>query len=217
MVVLFVALLLNISCNNEESRELMPELGINGTITVFAATEVMEKSSSQTLQFTAVDLVEKVTFTTTEDFEISLDNSVFTNETNGAASNGSKALNGTVIEIASIPDSIKRTFSATIALNEKQDHLYPGKVVNVRIADQTLDNNSICLPASALVSRQNITQVTKIVDSKAERVDVNVIKQGRNHICVLGDIKINDTVIVAGSAFIHDGKVVENIISVRGS
>ncbi|WP_192021611.1 efflux RND transporter periplasmic adaptor subunit [Shewanella sp. WPAGA9] len=143
--------------------------------------------------------------------------SVFTNETNGAASNGSKALNGTVIEIASIPDSIKRTFSATIALNEKQDHLYPGKVVNVRIADQTLDNNSICLPASALVSRQNITQVTKIVDSKAERVDVNVIKQGRNHICVLGDIKINDTVIVAGSAFIHDGKVVENIISVRGS
>lgn len=144
---------------------------------------------------------------------------IFTNNANGLTGTNaeSEAINGTVIEIASIPDSIKRTFSATIAVNEQQDSLYPGKVVNVRIADQTLDKDSVCLPASALVSRQNVTQVTKINNSIAERIDVSVIKQGRNHVCVIGDININDTVIVAGSAFIHDGKAIDNILPVGGS
>ncbi|MCL1047852.1 efflux RND transporter periplasmic adaptor subunit [Shewanella electrodiphila] len=126
------------------------------------------------------------------------------------------AIKGTVTEIATIPDRIKRTFSATIALDEKQANLYPGKVVNVRIADQTIDPNSICLPAGALVSSQNTPQITKIVDNIAKRVDVEVIKQGRNDICVTGDIAKNDVVVVAGGAFIYDGKAVEKTLPMGG-
>lgn len=127
------------------------------------------------------------------------------------------AISGTVTEIASVPDSIKRTFSATITLNDNPENLYPGKVVNVRIADQTIDADSVCLPASALVSSQNVPQITKLIDSTAKRVDVTVVKQGRDHVCVIGDVAKHDVVVVAGSGFILDGKVIEKIIPMGGS
>ncbi len=127
-----------------------------------------------------------------------------------------QAVSGIVTEIASIPDSIKRTFSATVALNGSHNSLYPGKVINVRIADQTLDNSSVCLPASALVSHLNAPQVTKLVGNTASRINVDVIKQGRNDICVKGDIAQNDIIVVAGSAFIADGSIVDQIIPVGG-
>lgn len=140
---------------------------------------------------------------------------VFTNS--GKNSTETKAINGTVSEIASVPDSIKRTFSATITLNEQSENLYPGKVINVRISDNTINPDSVCLPASALVSNQNVTQITKVIDKTAKRVNVEVVKQGRNNICVIGDIAEKDKIIVAGSAFVYDGQVIEKINSVGGT
>ncbi|WP_394203939.1 efflux RND transporter periplasmic adaptor subunit [Shewanella waksmanii] len=123
---------------------------------------------------------------------------------------------GTVTEISTIPDTLKRTFSATILLDdglrESRDRaIYPGMVISARISDKDSQHAS-CIPATALYTVQNKPYITKLIGNTSERVEVNVLRQGRKISCVEGDIKLGDRLIVSGAAFIEDGTEIANIL-----
>ncbi|WP_076415609.1 efflux RND transporter periplasmic adaptor subunit [Shewanella sp. UCD-KL12] len=126
--------------------------------------------------------------------------------------NNSLPLFGVVKEITSIPDPIKRTFSATIPLNKPDGTSYPGMVISARIADKQVNKRGLCLPASALYTLKNQPHISKISADGIERVQVEVIRQGRDNSCVVGDINLKDRIIVAGAAFVHEDSAIDNII-----
>ncbi|WP_194945105.1 efflux RND transporter periplasmic adaptor subunit [Shewanella sp. TC10] len=144
-------------------------------------------------------------------------NVFYRNQTaNVTANNMTTQLNGKVTEITTIPDPIKRTFSATIEITESNDSLYPGKVVNVRLNDETIDPNSICLPSTALISQDNAIFIATLVEQQVKRVAVNVTKTGRNQSCVVAannnTLSGDETVIVAGASFLSEGQVATNLV-----
>ncbi|GIU53918.1 MULTISPECIES: efflux RND transporter periplasmic adaptor subunit [Shewanella] len=132
------------------------------------------------------------------------------------SNNEPQQLNGQVTEITTVPDPIKRTFSATIAISDTSENLYPGKVVNVRINDETLDPNSICLPSTALISKEQSMYIATLVDQKVHRVPVEVTKAGRKQTCIIAKegnkLTGLETVIVAGAAYLSDGQLATNLV-----
>ncbi|WP_051484572.1 efflux RND transporter periplasmic adaptor subunit [Shewanella waksmanii] len=132
------------------------------------------------------------------------------------ANNDPMPILGTVTEIATIPDTIKRTFSASILLDnsslESSDRaIYPGMVISARISDSN-SQHATCIPATALYTVQNQPYITKIEANTSKRVAVEVLRQGRKTSCVEGDIQLNDRLIVAGAAFVQDGTTIDNIL-----
>lgn len=81
LTALATTLLLLLSCNGEEDRDLTPELSMSGEIVPFEATDVLQKSAPQQLGFIDINLDETISIAVTENFEVSLNDNTYARET----------------------------------------------------------------------------------------------------------------------------------------
>lgn len=125
---------------------------------------------------------------------------------------GHASIKGTVTEISTLPNPIKRTFSATVTL-PITEQLFPGKVVNVRVKETSLPEGTTCLPASAVFSLKGQPTVAKVKSEHIQHTEVQIVKQTRNTLCVIGEVRVNDTIITAGASYLADGTKITNVVN----
>jgi multidrug efflux pump subunit AcrA (membrane-fusion protein) len=90
--------------------------------------------------------------------------------------------------------------------NEKK-RLLPGMVSSVIIPLSTKDSSFI-LPKSAVVSSQERVFVIKVVNGKAEWVDVKKGRENDGKVEVFGELAGGDVIVKTGSEEVRDGSVV---------
>ncbi|OQP54511.1 efflux transporter periplasmic adaptor subunit [Niastella yeongjuensis] len=90
--------------------------------------------------------------------------------------------------------------------NEKK-RLLPGMVSSVSIPLSTKDSSFI-LPKSAVVSSQERVFVIRVVNGKAEWVDVKKGRENDGKVEVFGELTGGDTIVKTGSEEVRDGSAV---------
>lgn len=114
-----------------------------------------------------------------------------------------------VTEVATLPDTLKRTYEVTFKLDAAPENLFPGKAVNVELETKlssAAGTSTYCLPASAVKSLESQNQVVTVRDQKAVHVPVKVIEVRESDMCVEGALKNGDKVVTAGSNFLKEGQ-----------
>lgn len=91
-------------------------------------------------------------------------------------------------------------------INEKK-RLLPGMVSNVIIPLSTKDSTFI-LPKSAVVSSQERVFVIRLVNGKAEWVDVKKGRENDGKVEVFGQLNAGDAIVKTGSEEVRDGSTV---------
>lgn len=124
--------------------------------------------------------------------------------------NSAQSLKSVATEIASQPHPLKRTYSATFELIDRDVDLHPGKAVQLHWQG-THEASSFCLPESAVIFEQGLNQVVRVSVGEAQRIPVSVVRQERNHLCVQGALFSGDRIVVAGAHYLNTGDAVGTI------
>jgi membrane fusion protein, multidrug efflux system len=85
--------------------------------------------------------------------------------------------------------------------------LLPGMVSNVIIPLSTKDSTYI-LPKTAIVSSQERIFVIKVVNNKAEWVDVKKGRENEGKVEVFGELAAGDLIVMRGSEEVRNGSTV---------
>lgn len=112
-----------------------------------------------------------------------------------------------VKRLAGALDSRLRSQRIEMDVTNANKRLLPGMVANVMIPLSTKDSTFI-LPKSAVVSSQERVFVIKVVNNKAEWVDVKKGREADGKVEVYGELNANDLIVKTGSEEIRDGSTV---------
>ncbi|MBY6186700.1 efflux RND transporter periplasmic adaptor subunit [Marinobacter hydrocarbonoclasticus] len=120
------------------------------------------------------------------------------------------ALNSIATELASQPHPLKRTYSATFELTDTQPSLHPGKTVQVQWQAASA-SPGFCVPESAVISEQGMSQVVRVSVGQAQRIPVSIVSQSNDQLCVQGSLFANDRIVVAGAHYLQTGDAIGTI------
>ncbi|NKF49377.1 efflux RND transporter periplasmic adaptor subunit [Shewanella sp. WXL01] len=123
-----------------------------------------------------------------------------------------QTLVGQISEITTIADPIKRTYSATIKIEQGGELYYPGKVINARINPTEQSAATYCVPSSAIFTVDQQTHVSKVESATVKMMPVELIRAGLDTSCIQGSFTGNESIIIAGAAFLDDGADASNIV-----
>jgi RND family efflux transporter MFP subunit len=109
-----------------------------------------------------------------------------------------------VKRLAGALDSRLRSQRIEMDVTNANKQLLPGMVANVMIPLSTKDSTFI-LPKSAVVSSQERVFVIKVVNNKAEWVDVKKGRETDGRVEVFGELNANDLIVKTGSEELRNG------------
>jgi RND family efflux transporter MFP subunit len=112
-----------------------------------------------------------------------------------------------VKRLAGALDSKLRSQRIEMDVTNEKKRLLPGMVSNVIIPLSTKDSTFI-LPKSAVVSSQERVFVIRVVNGKAEWVDVKKGRENDGKVEVFGSLNSGDTIVKTGSEEVRDGSSV---------
>ena len=114
---------------------------------------------------------------------------------------------GVVREISPVPDSVARTYTVKIALQNPPREVQLGMTVNVNLA--TTDTSHITIPLTALVKDSSGNNAVYIIrDKKAHLVPIKTGEFGKNSVIVTSGLAKGDIVITAGTQQLQEGTAV---------
>ena len=118
-------------------------------------------------------------------------------------------LTGSVREIASMADTLTKTYKVCVALDQLPPNAKLGMTAKV-ILPLTAEGRqqALVLPASSLYKFNNKTQVWLVKDHKAQLADITVGGYKDNDILVTSGLKTGDVVITAGLAKLTENQEV---------
>lgn len=112
-----------------------------------------------------------------------------------------------VKRLAGALDNRLRSQRIEMDVTNENKKLLPGMVANVSIPLSTKDSSFI-LPKSAVVSSQERVFVIKVVDKKAEWVDVKKGRENDGKVEVFGELAAGDLIVKQGSEEVRNGSTV---------
>ncbi|WP_207510663.1 efflux RND transporter periplasmic adaptor subunit [Longitalea luteola] len=112
-----------------------------------------------------------------------------------------------VKRLAGALDSRLRSQRIEMDVTNANKRLLPGMVANVMIPLSTKDSTFI-LPKTAVVSSQERVFVIKVVNNKAEWVDVKKGRETDGKVEVFGELNAGDLIVKTGSEEVRDGSTV---------
>lgn len=112
-----------------------------------------------------------------------------------------------VKRLAGALDSKLRSQRIEMDVTNEKKRLLPGMVSNVIIPLSTKDSTFI-LPKSAVVSSQERIFVIRLVNGKAEWVDVKKGRENDGKVEVFGELNAGDTIVKTGSEEVRNGSSV---------
>ncbi|MPW27920.1 efflux RND transporter periplasmic adaptor subunit [Agarivorans sp. B2Z047] len=125
------------------------------------------------------------------------------------------SINAKVSEIATVPDLIKQTYTVKLKLEQTLDEVYPGKSVQLSLALSQSEQARYCLPHSALILEGAKAKVYRVHNHKVEAVASEIVNQTQQQVCVSGDFKEADKIIVAGSRYLSEGQQVGDLLDAK--
>ncbi|MEE1673927.1 efflux RND transporter periplasmic adaptor subunit [Agarivorans aestuarii] len=127
----------------------------------------------------------------------------------------SDELNAKVSEIATVPDLIKQTYTVKLSLEKTIDDVYPGKPIQLTLTQPQLEQARYCLPHSALILDGANAKVYRVNNQRVEAVASEIVNQTQQQVCVSGDFKEADKIIVAGSRYLNEGQQVGHLLDAK--
>jgi membrane fusion protein, multidrug efflux system len=109
-----------------------------------------------------------------------------------------------VKRLAGVLDSRLRSQRIEMDVTNDNKKLLPGMVANVIIPLSTKDSSFI-LPKSAIVSSQERVFIIKVVNNKAEWVDVKKGRENDGKVEVFGELAAGDKIVKVGSEEVRNG------------
>ncbi|MDO6762593.1 efflux RND transporter periplasmic adaptor subunit [Agarivorans sp. 1_MG-2023] len=126
-----------------------------------------------------------------------------------------EGITATVSEIATVPDLIKQTYTVKFDLENSTVETYPGKAIQLALAQVQSEQTRYCLPHSALVLNGAKVSVFRVTANTVDAVATNIVNQTQQQVCVTGDFSPQDKVIVAGSRYLKDGQPVGELLETK--
>lgn len=115
---------------------------------------------------------------------------------------------GTVREISPVADSTSRTFPIKISMQNVPENIQLGMTANVSILEKnSVANNEIILPISAIYQTRNQKQVWLVKDNKVELKNISAKDFENNSVKVSG-LTAGDLVVTAGVNKLREGQEV---------
>ena len=128
--------------------------------------------------------------------------------------NSDKAINATFQEKSTQPDSIKQTYRVSFKLADVPKGILPGKSITLRIAIEP-EKDNFCLPYSAIVGENSSQNIFTVEQGKINTVPVQIATLNENLVCLKGNLKTGQKVVVTGASFFKQGDTVGPMLFVK--
>ncbi|GDY24872.1 efflux RND transporter periplasmic adaptor subunit [Agarivorans sp. Toyoura001] len=130
--------------------------------------------------------------------------------------NQDQSLPAELTEIATVPDLVKQTYTVTFTLNQATKDIYPGKSIQLALAQDASQQTRFCLPHSALLLDGSRAKIYRVEQQQVKSVAIDIVNQTQQQVCVSGDLRQQDKIIVAGSHYLKEGQQVGELLEVKG-
>ncbi|MGS0763288.1 efflux RND transporter periplasmic adaptor subunit [Syntrophomonas curvata] len=124
---------------------------------------------------------------------------------------GEKPFKGRVDSVSSVPDPMKRQYTAKVVLENQDSRIKSGMFAEVVIS--TLSKQDVlCVPLAAVIPRSG-RQIVYTVDSKnrAREVEVETELRDNRYVEISSGLKVGDQVITKGNTLVNNGTLVRVI------
>jgi RND family efflux transporter MFP subunit len=128
--------------------------------------------------------------------------------------NSNTIIDATFQEKSTQPDPIKQTYKVSFKLANVPKGILPGKSITLSIAVEPEEDN-FCLPYSAIVGEHSSQNIFTVEQGKINTVPVQVETLNANLVCLKGDLKTGQKVVVTGAPFFKQGDSVGPMLFVN--